>query len=76
MPVVLRIEGRTTPLPKCGSKLGAPACPSFLGTFPACANTTLSMAPTNGSLSQFLLEHVDGAADQFYIRVNVRRAAP
>lgn len=50
VPVVLRIEGRTTPLPKCGSKLGAPACPSYLGTFPACAYTAMSMAPTNGSL--------------------------
>lgn len=77
VPVLLRIEGRTTPVPKCGSKLGRPACPSFLGTFPVCMNLQFSMKPTaSDRLSQFVIEHVDGAADLFYIRSNVRRAAP
>ncbi|KAL4420294.1 hypothetical protein ABPG77_001384 [Micractinium sp. CCAP 211/92] len=74
VPVVFQIEGRTIPLPKCGTALGRPSCPSYLGTFPVCANTSLSMAPTNGSMSQFVLERVVGTAGQFYVRVNARGA--
>ncbi|KAL4428529.1 hypothetical protein ABPG75_002618 [Micractinium tetrahymenae] len=74
VPVVFRIEGRTVPLPKCDTALGAPTCPSYLASFPACANAALSMAPTNGSLSQFALEKVNGTTDQYYIRVNARGA--
>ncbi|KAL4428528.1 hypothetical protein ABPG75_002617 [Micractinium tetrahymenae] len=71
-PLTLQVEGRTLPLPKCGSGLNAPACSSFLGTFAGCANAALSMAPTNGSLSQFALEKVNGTTDQYYIRTNAR----
>ncbi len=76
VPVVFRIEGRTSPLPKCGTALGRPSCPSYLGTFPVCANTSLSMASTNGSMSQFVLERVVGTGGLFYIRVNVSWGRP
>ncbi|KAL4428530.1 hypothetical protein ABPG75_002619 [Micractinium tetrahymenae] len=70
--LTLQVEGRTLPLPKCGSGLNAPACPSFLGAASGCANAALSMAPTNGSLSQFALEKVNGTTDQYYIRTHAR----